>query len=160
MARRSSNPEGRDPWAVALRMLARRDYGTNELRQRLQAKGFPAEAVDTVIARGIDLGYLDDARHVEQLSRTLLSTGRATGPRLLQELRRRALPEELISAAVSASRAAGAEDAALRALIARRFPTFDFSAAGERERRRVVSFLQRRGFPLGRILNELKRTDT
>ncbi len=145
---------------MALRMLSRRDYGIAELRQRLLLKGFPAEAVEAVIARGSDLGYLDDARHVEQLSRTLLSTGRAAGPRLLQELRRRALPEELICAAVSASRAAGTEDEALRTLIARRFPTFNFSAADERERRRVLSYLQRRGFALGRILTELKRTDS
>jgi regulatory protein len=160
VVRRTNNQEGRDPWVVALRLLTRRDYGTQELRQRLLAKGFPAEAVEAAVARGIELGYLDDARHVEQLSRSLLATGRAAGPRLLLELRRRGLPEELIHAAVSAGRAAGVEDQALRTLIARRFPTFNFSAADDRERRRVVSYLQRRGFPFDRILNELKRTDS
>ncbi|MCM2265070.1 MAG: recombination regulator RecX [Desulfuromonadales bacterium] len=159
MVRKKNSQKGGDPWASALRSLTRRDYGTAELRQRLLMKGFPGEAVEQTIARCLDLGYLDDARHVERLTRALLTTGRAAGPRLLQELRRRGLPEELIRTAVTEHRAAGREEDALRELIARRFATFDYAAADERERRRVVFFLQRRGFPLDRILIELKRTD-
>ena len=159
MVRRTNSPATGDPWTTALRLLTGRDYGSDELRRRLLDKGFPAEAVEAAIARGIALGYLDDARHIERLARALLTTGRAVGPRLVQELRRRGLPEELIGAALAESRAAGGEDEALRSLIARRFPTFDFPAADERERRRVIFFLQRRGFPLDRILSELKRTD-
>jgi regulatory protein len=159
VARRKSSPRPGDPWATALRLLTRRDYGIQELRQRLLAKDFRADEVEQVIVRGIDLGYLDDARHVERLTRTLLTTGRAVGPRLSLELRRRGLPDELIHAAMVETRSSGGEDAALRALISRRFPGFDYAAAAERERRRVVLFLQRRGFSLDRILTELKRTD-
>lgn len=160
MVRKKNSPAGGDPWTAALRLLTRRDYGTEELRQRLLLKGFPGEAVEQAIARCLELGYLDDARHVERLSKALLTSGRAVGPRLLQELRRRGLPEELVRTAVSETRAAGTEDEALRELIARRFATFDYAAADDRERRRVVMFLQRRGFPLDRILNELKRNDS
>lgn len=159
MPRRKSSPAPGDPWATALRLLARRDYGTEELRQRLLAKEFPAAAVEQVIIRGIELGYLDDARHVERLTRALLTTGRAVGPLLTLELRRRGLPDELIRTALVEARASGGEDEALRALISRRFPDFDYTAAADRERRRVVLFLQRRGFALDRILTELKRTD-
>jgi regulatory protein len=141
-------------------LLTRRDHGTAELRGRLLAKGFAAEAVEQAIARGIELGYLDDARYVERLSRDLLASGRAAGPRLALELRRRGLPEELIGAALSAARAGGGEETALRELIARRFPAFNYADADAGTRRRVVNFLQRRGFPLDRILNELKRTDS
>lgn len=160
MVRKKNSRESGDPWAAALRLLTRRDYGTQELQQRLLAKGFPAEAVEQAIARGIALGYLDDARHVERLTRALVTTGRAAGPRLVLELRRRGLPEELIRTAVEGTRATGGEEQALQALISRRFPTFDFAGADDRERRRVILFLQRRGFPLDRILNELKRTDS
>jgi regulatory protein len=141
-------------------LLTRRDHGTAELRGRLLAKGFAAEAVEQAIARGIELGYLDDARYVERLSRDLLASGRAAGPRLALELRRRGLPEELIGAALSSARAGGGEETALRELIARRFPAFNYADADAGTRRRVVNFLQRRGFPLDRILNELKRTDS
>jgi len=60
---------------------------------------------------------------------------------------------------VDETRGSDGENQALRELVARRFPAFDMTSADERERRRVVAYLQRRGFPLNRILNELKRTD-
>jgi regulatory protein len=151
---------GGSPWQVALRLLSRRDYSTGELRRRLLDKNFPVEAVDAAVARGLDLGYLDDARLVVRLSQALLAQGRAAGPRLTMELRRRGFPRELIDGAVKAASGEGAEEQALRELIGRRFATFDFTGADERERRRVVTYLQRRGFPLDRILTELKRTDS
>jgi regulatory protein len=159
VVRKSSKPEQGDAWVTTLRLLTRRDYGTGELRRKLLGKGFTAEAVEAAITRGSDLGYLDDARYVESLSRRLQETGRAVGPRLVVELRRRGLPDDLIRTAQDEARGAGGEESVLRALISRRFPNFDFLAADERERRRVVFFLQRRGFPLDRILNELKRND-
>jgi len=158
--RRQSDRAPADPWSTALRLLARRDHGTAELQRRLLAQGFPAEAVEQAIARGIELGYLDDARYVERLTRALLTAGRAAGPRLVLELRRRGLPEDLIEAALAETRSTGEEETALRDLIARRFPAFNYAAADSNARRRVVHFLQRRGFPLERILNELKRTDS
>ena len=160
MSRRESDQAPADPWGTALRLLARRDYGTAELQRRLLAQDFPAEAVERAIARGIELGYLDDARYVERLTRALLAAGRAAGPRLVVELRRRGLPEEMIGAALAEARSTGEEETALRDLIARRFPTFNYAAADNNARRRVVHFLQRRGFSLDRILNELKRTDS
>jgi len=160
VSRRESDRAPADPWGTALRLLARRDYGTTELQRRLLLQGFPAEAVERVLARVIELGYLDDARYVERLTRALLTAGRAAGPRLVLELRRRGLPEELIEAALAEIRSTGEEETALRDLIARRFPTFNYAAADNNARRRVLHFLQRRGFSLDRILNELKRTDS
>jgi len=157
---RAPRRTGGDPWATTLRLLSRRDYSIGELRQRLLVKGFAAEAVDTAVARGIELGYLDDARLIERVSQTLLAQGRAAGPRLVMELRRRGFPRDLIETAVSSASATVGEDQALRALIGRRFATFDYASADDRERRRVVTYLQRRGFPLNHILHELKRTDS
>lgn len=159
MRRRTNSPTPPDPWNTALRLLTRRDYGTVELQRRLLEKGFDSEAIDQVVARCRELGYLDDARYAERLTRVLLETGRAAGPRLAMELRRRGLPEELIGKATAESREAGGEEAALHDLVVRRFASFNFVEADPGERRRVVSYLQRRGFPLDCILNELKRTD-
>ena len=160
MRRQESDQAQTDAWRAALRLLARRDHSTAEMRSRLLTKGFAADAVDQAIARGLELGYLDDVRYVERLSRALLAAGRAAGPRLALELRRRGLAEELIGTALAAARAGNQEETALRDLIARRFPAFDYAGADPGTRRRVVNFLHRRGFPLDRILNELKRTDT
>ena len=149
-----------DPWPTVLRLLARRDYGTTELQRRLLAKGFDAAAVDRAVARATELGYLDDARYVERLTRSLLESGRAAGPRLTLELRRRGLPDELLTATATAAHAAESEESALRDLIARRFSSFNYATADNKARRRVIHFLQRRGFALDRILTELKRTDS
>jgi len=160
VARRKASGGAADAWNTALRLLARRDYGTAELRGRLLAKGFTPAAVELAIERGLELGYLDDARYVERLTRTLLDSGRAAGPRLALELRRRGLPAELIAAATTTAQTAAGEETALRDLVARRFPAFDFAGADAKTRRRVVHFLQRRGFALDRILTELKRNDS
>ena len=159
MVARKNSREAGAPFAAALRLLTRRDYGSEELRRTLLTKGYPGDAVDAAVARAMELGYLDDTRYAARLAASLVTSGRAAGARLALELRRRGLDAELVQATVGASRTGGGETEALRALIARRFPTFDFFAADDRERRRVVLFLQRRGFPLDHILNELKRTD-
>jgi SOS response regulatory protein OraA/RecX len=39
----------------------------------------------------------------------------------------------------------------------RRFPDFDYDSASLKERRRVVHYLQRRGYPLSRIMDQLTR---
>jgi regulatory protein len=157
--RRRTSSAATDPWEAALRLLARRDYGTAELERRLYDKGFAADAVARAISRGRELGYLDDARYAARLARTLVESGRAVGPRLVMELRRRGLADELIAAVMAGYREEGDDQTALRELVARRFAAFDYAAADLRERRRVVTFLQRRGFSLDCILNELKRND-
>ena len=45
----------------------------------------------------------------------------------------------------------------LGALLQRRFPDFNYSSAPAKERRRVVHFLQRRGFSISRIMDQLTR---
>ncbi|MCK4501418.1 MAG: RecX family transcriptional regulator, partial [Desulfuromonadales bacterium] len=44
----------------------------------------------------------------------------------------------------------------LRQQLLRRFSSFDYATADSRERRRVVSFFQRRGFSLEQIFTILK----
>ena len=44
----------------------------------------------------------------------------------------------------------------LRELVARRYPSYDHQQADDRERRRVIQYLQRRGFTLSDILSVLQ----
>lgn len=146
-----------DPWPAALRILTRRDYSLAELRQRLVDKGFEQGRIDEVLQRCLALGYLDDARYALNRATSLLSRGRAVGPRILADLRRHGVSEELACQALDKARAACDEDQLLRSLLERRFPDFQYDSAPARERRRVVNFLQRRGFALGRIMAQLTR---
>ena len=62
-----------DVEARAMMLLAMRDHGTQELRQKLLDKHFPSDHVEVVIERFKQYNYLDDARvaqrYVEYLAR-------------------------------------------------------------------------------------------
>jgi len=144
-----------DPWLVALRILTRRDYSHAELRRRLLDKGFDAARVEAVLQRCRELGYLDDARYALNRATGLMTMGRAVGTRILFDLRRRGICEEVARTALEQAREACDERELLTTLLQQRFPDFDYASAPAGEKRRVVHFLQRRGFPLERIMNQL-----
>jgi len=145
------------PWSTALRILTRRDYSQAELRKKLIDKGFDTELVHTTLQRCVELGYLDDARYALTRATSLMSQGRAVGHRILADLRQHGISEKLAEQALAAAREACNEDTLLAGLLAKRFPDFNYNTAPAGEKRRVVNFLQRRGFTISRILDQLTR---
>ena len=76
-----------DPTALALRLLARREYGRLELRDKLLRAGCDAGDVAVALDALVAAGAQDDARYAEMLTRTRVRQGH--GPlRLRQDLRR------------------------------------------------------------------------
>jgi regulatory protein len=71
-------------------------------------------------------------------------------------MRRRGVPAVLIDEIVGRLRLEHDEQDDLRCVMERRYSGFSFVAANDREKRRVVAFLQRRGFGLGAIMKVLK----
>ena len=84
-------------WSRALWYLGRRDYGAQELRQRLLRprpdKPAPTEEdIDRAIGRLLELGLLNDERYAQRLAESLSRKG--FGARgIAMELRRRGLDE-------------------------------------------------------------------
>lgn len=150
-------PERTDPWPAALRILTRRDYSQAELRQRLLDKGFDPAAIDAALQRCLELGYLDDARYALNRATSLMNQGRAVGKRILLDLRQHGVNEEIATRALQQAREACDEDQLLASLLQRRFAHFNYDSAPAKERRRVVHFLQRRGFTIDRIMAQLTR---
>ena len=75
------------PTALALRLLARREYGRLELRDKLLRAGCDAGDVALTLDALVADGYQDDARYAEMLTRPRLRQGH--GPlRLRQDLQR------------------------------------------------------------------------
>ena len=158
VARKNDGPADRsDPWPVALRMLTRCDRSAAELRKKLLDRDFTADSVERTLERCRELGYLDDARYAARRAASLMNQGRAVGHRVLADLRQRGVSEEIAVQALEAARTELDEDHVLESLVERRFPGFDYGSAPDKDRRRVVHFLQRRGFPLGRIMDRLIR---
>lgn len=145
-----------DPFAVALRLLTRRDRSEAELREKLRQLGFSTTAVAETIERCLELHYLDDRRYALERARTLLRNGRGVGQKILLDLRRRGIDEDTAAQALTSAGDEFEPDRLLRDLLERRFPGFEYRQADDRERRRVVGFFQRRGFPLEQIFRLLK----
>jgi regulatory protein len=74
-------------------------------------------------------------------------------------MRRRGLPPELVSEVLGRIAVEHDETEEVRAIVERRFSGFLFSSASDREKRRTVGFLQRRGFSLSAIMRALRATD-
>jgi regulatory protein len=145
-----------DPLAAALRLLTQREHSIRELADRLQRKGFDEAAICAAVARCRELGYVDDARFARCRARQMLQSGRAVGARLLLDLQQHGIPEGLAREAIAELEREFPRQSVLRILLERRFPRFDFHAADDRERRRVVNFFLRRGFALATVLEQIQ----
>lgn len=145
-----------DPFVAALRLLTRCDRSEAELCEKLARLGFSASAIDQTLARCRGFNYLDDRRYALERARTMLRNRRGVGRKILLELRRRGIAEEIAEQALATASEEFDADQLLRELLERRFPDFDFAGASERERRRVIGFLQRRGFLLEQIFRAFK----
>jgi regulatory protein len=139
---RVADPEEARTAAVAL--LARRDFASKELHERLAARGFEAPAVEAALASLGAEGTLNDARYAENY--VTCQAGRGRGPvRIAAELRMRGLAAELIEAALAVPDWRAAAGAART----RRFG--EAAPADWRERVRQARFLQYRGFSADHI---------
>jgi len=155
---KSRKSSGSDPFAVALRLLTGRDLSRYELRQRLLQRGFDEGQTDEALQRCGDFGYLDDRRYAINLARQLATSGRAVGQRARLELQRRGLDEALIAEALTAAEQQADQETLLRELLQRRWPDYDDTRVDERQKRRLVAWFQRRGFPLALVFDVLKQT--
>ena len=139
-------------FGYALRALARRDHSVAELERKLRGKVSP-EATAHVMARLLQSGYLDDRRFAERWAEGAVRNGRGYGVRLRQELARRGIERELVEDVVAGITVQHGEEQTLRTLTAKKFAAFDPPTAPDRDRRRVMAFLQRKGFSLSAILH-------
>ena len=146
--RRPGDPEkalakARDPEAArmdAVALLARRDFASGELVQKLGSQGYDAALAAAVVADLIEARMLDDARYAENY--VAYHSGRGHGPvRIGADLRSMGVAADLIEAAL----ATGPNWRELaRAIRVRKFgaePPAEWT-----EKTRQARFLQYRGF--------------
>ena len=125
--------------AVAVKLLARRDYASADLRSRLRDRGVDPHSSDAVIATLQEQGILNDARYAQNY--VVYHGGRGRGPlRIATELRRKGVSGTLIEAAISA----GPDWAALARRL--REARFGGPPSSWTEKARQARFLQYRGF--------------
>jgi regulatory protein len=138
----------------ALDLLARREHSRQELKRKLAARGFAAEAVTAALDELMRTGALAEARFTESYVRTRAARGK--GPvRIRAELALRGVEAEAGAAALGSAE----QDwhALAREVRAKRFgaaPPKDY-----KERVRQARFLQYRGFDAAQIRSALDGAD-
>lgn len=127
--------------AAAVRLLARREHSTEELRRKLLAKGHPPEAIEPVIEKLAGKRLVSDDRFTASFVHHHAKRGQ--GPvRIRAALRQQGIPD---SQAEEALRCAEFDWVQLAREVRRR----KFGAAAPRslgERAKQARFLQYRGF--------------
>jgi regulatory protein len=135
--------KARDPAAArasAVALLARRDFASGELRQKLGTHGYEAQVAAAVVAELTEERLLDDARYSENY--VAYHAGRGQGPlRIGADLRSLGVPATLVEAAL--------DNGPNWRELARTVRTRKFGAESPEdwtEKTRQARFLQYRGF--------------
>ena len=157
MISRSTEPQtAESAYQYALRLLTGRDYTVARLQGKLSARGVCELDAETALVRLQNEGWLNDRRYAERFAEAALAGARFYGPRLRQEMRRRGFGAELVDDVLGGLQEDLDEGAGVRVILERRYPDFRFSAATDRDKRRIIAYLQRRGFGLSAIIKTLK----
>jgi regulatory protein len=146
-------------YQYALRLLTGRDYTVARIRQKLAAREVAEQDLDVALVRLQREGWLDDKRYAERFAESALSSGRYYGVRLRLEMRRRGFTADVVNETLAPLLAESDEISEVRSAAERRYPGFSYSAASDRDKRRVVGFLQRRGFGFSAIMRVLRADD-
>jgi regulatory protein len=144
--------EAQRAYVFALRALGRRDHSEAELRRKMIYRGISAGVVDDIIDKLTQSGYLDDRKFALRWAESAVRNGKGYGFRLRYELSRRGIAEDVASEVAERMMAEYDEGEAVKDLVARKFAGFAAQSADDRQKRRIMGYLQRRGFSLTAIL--------
>ncbi len=134
---------------AALRLLSRRDHSCFELSQKLRQRGFSGNMISPVIARCIEMEYLDDRRFCEGYADRLRRKGYGV-LRILQKLKAARIDAAYIQKTIERqcpeeSQIEDCRKAFQKKRIAQREAGHP-ELLCERDRFRLFRFLQQRGF--------------
>jgi regulatory protein len=142
-------------WNKALDLLARRSHFRRELEHKLAARGYPEDEVAETLQRLAERGWLDDRQTARRWLEDRLRRGPVGRRRLLAELGRKGVGDEVAAEALAEvlpddDREAARESA--RAWTARR------AGGGPRQAAALARHLERQGFSRRAILSVLEET--
>ncbi|MED4601733.1 RecX family transcriptional regulator [Paenibacillus validus] len=130
----------------AVRLLASRLRSEHEMRSRLKEKEFQPDVIEDVISRLRTEGYLNDALFAEQMAKQRSQSQKKGRHWIKQELKQKGVPKEHIETALAGVDAETEREAAY-ALVSRRYKR-EWEEDPSKARRKIASFLQRRGYTL------------
>jgi regulatory protein len=148
LASQAADEEG--AWRALLRALERRNFAVVELRRRLRQKGHTPEAVEFAIGRALASGLLDDRAFAQRFVESRATRGR--GPsRLRRDLAALGIDRSYIDAALAAHWPDPDDALDLALDLARQRARQLAALPREVRRRRLLAYLERRGFSGHRV---------
>lgn len=148
--RRDASDAPPAPLPVAVRLLARRDYGRSELRARLCARGIEASSVDAALDELERRGLLSDARYADAV--VAQRAGRYGRRAIAHALKEKGVDAAAADAALL--KLAGRDEVAEALALLRR--RYDAPPGDRNEKARQVRFLLARGYPTAVALKALR----
>jgi len=130
----------------ALRSLAMRDHSQEEVRRKLQAKGFGAEEIERVLKNLVSRGILDDFRYASRLALSLTSEKLLGPQRIRQKLFQRGIPANLAKEAIEKAEETLAVGERLQQVLRTKLKGRSLGQVLPREKRRLINYLRQRGF--------------
>ncbi len=130
---------------VAIRYLSYRDRSCKEVTAHLTKKGFSETAVQKTVSYLTRLGYLDDERLALSWGRLRIDAKKIGARRLRSELVARGLSKEIVEQAL-ATLFSEVDEWQLALSSARKKLSTMKDVDYEKKRRRLIQFLQRKGF--------------
>ncbi len=135
---------------TAVRLLARREHSTDELRRKLKRRGYGQATIDEVVSRLSTAESVSDERFAESFVR--VRSERGQGPlRIRADLRNRGVPDVLVDEVLTTTSEFWLE----RANRARVKRFGDVAPATRDDWNRQARFLAQRGFPADLIYRAL-----
>lgn len=144
-----------DAYLDGLRMLARRELSTAQVRARLTRKGHAADAIDAAVRTLTDERALDDARVAAAIARTesgVMGRGRL---RVRRRIEAAGIAPDVAAHALETVFADVDAHALLDAALRRRLRG-DRPIADDRERQRLYRYLVGQGFEPDRVIAALR----
>jgi regulatory protein len=146
-------------WGYALKLLGGRAHSTGELRQKLRRRAERAGAVEDILARLKDHGYLNDQRFAEGFAAARLANDRMGRTRVLQDLRQRRVAPTLAERTVRELYQDVNEEALIEEWVRRKYRLASRENLFHEDKDLAAAYrrLLHAGFRTGDIVRVLKR---
>lgn len=135
----------------AMHLLEKMDRTEEQLRKKLLENEYPIDIVETAISFVKSFHYVDDTRYADTYIR--LHGGDKSRAKLLMELRRKGISDEIACSAIDGMQEERDESKMIRAILEKKH--YSPETATEEEKRRMYGFLARRGFQSADICREI-----
>jgi regulatory protein len=145
--------------AYAVKLLAGRAHSTGELREKLRRRAEQAAAVDSVIARLKENGYLDDQKFAENFASARLANDKLGRMRVVRDLRQRRVPPAVAERTVGRVYQDVNEESLIEQWVRRKYRLTPREGLFQQDKDMAAAYrrLLRAGFRSGEILRVLKR---